>query len=241
MNSERVPDPRPASAASSRRREGGARQSSPDVVVAAVKQGILSGRYLPGQRLLEADLCREFDLSRGPVREAMTRLAGEGVVESGPGRGTYVRALTRTEVLDVLQVLEVLIGLAARLAIQRCKYGDNRRKLLEALERLESQIAAGDTVLLSIERTRFYDTLFEIAGNPELTRAHPRVPAQILRAQVYRHVTHDEKASQYADYRPLVDAIVGGDARGVARIVESHLRRSRTHALHMPEEAFQVP
>ena len=196
------------------------------------------GRYLPGQRLLEADLRQEFGVSRGPAREALTRLAGENVVAGGPNRGTYIRALTRAEAFNVLQVLTIVIGLAARLAAVRCRYEEHRQRLKTAYERLQSQIAGGDSVMVSIERTRFYETLFEVAGNPELARAHPSVAAQILRAQVYAHLSQAEKLSQYADYQPLYDAIMSGDTRVATRIVESHLRRSRIHAQHLPDSAF---
>ena len=68
----------------------GTRQRSPDAVVRTVKQGILTGHYLPGARLTEADLCSTFGLSRGPVREAMTRLAAEG----GDGKAAYQLGLS---------------------------------------------------------------------------------------------------------------------------------------------------
>ena len=140
-------------------------------------------------------------LSRGPVREAMTRLAAEGVIAIGAHRGAYIRALTRTEVFNLLQVLKIIIGLAARLAAVRIEYGDNRIKLMAAFQRLEAEIAGADPIMLAIERTRFYDTLFEIAGNPELARINPVVAAQILRVQVYGYLTTAEKLRQYADYR----------------------------------------
>jgi DNA-binding GntR family transcriptional regulator len=223
------------------RAPGNRKPSSPDAVVAAVKERILEGRYLPGQRLLEADLCEEFGLSRGPVREAMTRLAGEGVTIAGPGRGSYVRSLSRTEAFDLQDVLEVLIGLAARLAAVRCRYEPNRSRFTAAYERLMSRIAEGDSVQVSMERTRFYDTLFEVAGNPELTRAHPAIAAQIIRAQVFPFVAQSDRNEQYEDYQPLYQAIMDGDAAKAVSIVESHLERSRVHARHLPDAAFRAP
>lgn len=211
------------------------------MVVSAIKHGILVGRFVPGQRLMEADLRREHGLSRGPVREAMTRLAAEGVIAIGAHRGAYIRALTRTEVFNLLQVLKIIIGLAARLAAVRIEYGDNRIKLMAAFQRLEAEIAGADPIMLAIERTRFYDTLFEIAGNPELARINPVVAAQILRVQVYGYLTTAEKLRQYADYRFLCDAILTGDAKAAKRIVDLHLRRSRMHAQHLPDAAFAIP
>lgn len=241
MDSDTLNVPSPSVAKSAKPRPRQKRPSSTDTIVAAVKQGILTGRYLPGQRLLESDLREEYQVSRGPVREALTRLAGEGVVTAGPDRGTYIRALTRTDALNLLQVLKLLIDLAVRLAAVRCRYAENRQKLQAAYERLERSIAEGDSVMLSIERTRFYDTLFEVAGNPELARAHPTVAAQILRAQVHPHLSQEDRQSQYHDYAPLYEAIMEGDTRAAQRIVATHLRRSRMHAQHLPDAAFQTP
>ncbi len=56
--------------------------SSPDKVVDAIYRGILMGRFVPGQKLIEADLGLSFGVSRGPIREALKRLSAEGVVES---------------------------------------------------------------------------------------------------------------------------------------------------------------
>ena len=64
----------------------------------AITAGIESGRFVPGQRLTEAELTRQLGVSRGPVREAFKRLAGEGVLDLTRHRGAVVRAQTREEV-----------------------------------------------------------------------------------------------------------------------------------------------
>ena len=90
--------------------------SSPDTIVNEILRGLYSGRYVPGQRLIEADLTREYKVSRGSIREALKRLAAEGVVSLNLHRGAYIRLLSRSEVRELLAVIEVLTGLAARLA-----------------------------------------------------------------------------------------------------------------------------
>ena len=58
-----------------------------------LKDGILAGRYAPGQRLIEADLTRDLGVSRGPLREAFRKLTAEGLIESVPNKGAVVRRL----------------------------------------------------------------------------------------------------------------------------------------------------
>ena len=63
-----------------------AKMTSPDRVVDAIIRSIRTGVYVPGQRLIEADLTRDYHVSRGPVREALKRLAAEGVYADAPPR-----------------------------------------------------------------------------------------------------------------------------------------------------------
>src|SRR5579859_157589 len=102
-----------------------AKMTSPDRVVDAIIRSIRAGQYVPGQRLIEADLTRDYHVSRGPVREALKRLAAEGVLTLTRNRGAYVRALSRVEVRDSLVVLEALVGLMSNLAAKHIKEDGN--------------------------------------------------------------------------------------------------------------------
>lgn len=218
--------------------------SSPDLVVSSIKRGILLGRFVPGQRLIEADLTRDLKVSRGPVREALNRLAAEGVVELSPRRSAYIRSLSRSEVLELLQVLRAVMGLSVSLAAARIRLDGARNlhgfteKLKAAFEHLEVQGAQGDRVLQSIARTRFYDAIFEIAGNRELVRINPVVPTQILRMQVHSFIAVEAHRRQFADYGALYRALMSGNPRQARRIVDLHIRHSRLQMLHLPAEAF---
>lgn len=212
--------------------------SSPDQVVHAIKHGILLGRFVPGQRLIEADMTRDYKLSRGPVREALKRLAAEGVVALSPHRGAYIRLLTRREMLELLYVLEAIVCMAVRHAAPRLKKAEHRNRLKLAYDRLMEHRPDGDRVLQSMDRNRFYDTIFEIAGNQELARLHPVVPTQILRMQVYPYLSSEDRHQQFGDYQLLHEALRRGHGRDAQRIVSRHLRRSRLQVRKLPDEAF---
>jgi len=231
--------PKTSSGSDKRRLVGEAHgPSSPDVVGTTIKRGILMGRFVPGQRLIEADLTRDLKVSRGPVREALKRLHAEGVVALSPHRGAYIRALTRAEVIELLQVLKEIVGLAVRLAATRIRKNEPRKKLKLAYERLHSHGASGDRVLQSIDRTGFYDAIFDIAGNRELARINPVVPTLILRMQVYPYLSPADREQQFSDYKLLYEALLAGNSKAAKRIVDSHIRRSRIQIQKLPEEAF---
>lgn len=213
--------------------------SSPDVVVDSIKHGILLGRFVPGQRLIEADMTRDYKVSRGPVREALKRLSAEGIVALSRHRGAYIRLLTRRETIEILQVLQAVVGLAVRLAAVRLKKNPAfRARLKSAYDKLSEHGPIGDRVLQSMDRNGFYDAIFEIAGNRELARLHPVVPTQIMRMQVYPYLAASDRKQQFADYKLLYDAMRAGNSREAHRIVSSHIRRSRMQIRKLPDEAF---
>lgn len=80
---------------------GPVRGATVDYVLEHLRQGIVRGRYAPGQRLIEADLTDELGVSRGPLREAMRRLSADDLLEIVPNRGAIVRRLSLREMLEL--------------------------------------------------------------------------------------------------------------------------------------------
>ena len=88
--------------------------------------------------MIEADLTRLLGVSRGPLREAMARLAGDGLVTIEPNRGVTVKTLTRAEVRGIAAVREMLEGLAARLAAEHIGVGTNKSEFRKAWAEMSS-------------------------------------------------------------------------------------------------------
>jgi DNA-binding GntR family transcriptional regulator len=212
--------------------------SSPRRVMNAIVSGIQKGRYAPGQRLVEADLTRELQVSRGPVREAFKRLAGEGVLVLSKHRGAYVRAQTREQVRDTMSVLEALTGLAAKLAARHIDEGNNRRRFEECFESAMRQGAHGETLAFLDERRRFYDTLYEIGGNRELQRIVPRMQISLIRLQFQAYVSGKQHESQLKELRAIAEAVLEGDPKKAESAAKAHLRRRRLSMTTLPDEAY---
>ncbi|MEX2187872.1 MAG: GntR family transcriptional regulator [Pirellulales bacterium] len=92
------------------------RQSLGEVVYERLLSAILSGQLVGGDELSEVNLAEQFGVSRTPVREALNRLANDGLVENGRNRRATVRTMTRQMVVEVYQVRQCLESGAARLA-----------------------------------------------------------------------------------------------------------------------------
>ena len=205
--------------------------NSSDRIAHAIGIGILQRRYRIGQRLIEADLMQEFGIGRSTVREALKTLAGTGVVELIPHRGAVIRALNRSAAEDLLQVLEVLCGLAARLAAMRIGMGENRKLFEDASSALLSAAESqGPRRMLDL-RARFYQTMFEIADNAELNRAMPSTRAHLFRTQMYEGSTLSDLEAMAAEYRGITEAILAGDAKKAETRARQHIENTATRSL----------
>ena len=224
-------------AVGTRPHELGKSTSSPRRVMEVIVSGIENGRFVPGQRLTEADLTHELKVSRGPVREAFTRLAGEGVLVLSKHRGAFVRAQTREEALDMMVVLEVLVGLAAKLAATHID--EQGQQTLQAV--FAAAIRAGkngETLLFLEQRRCFYDTLYDIGGNIQLAEMVPRLKIALLRLQFKSFVSPEQHELQLLELSAITEAVLQRDPKKAERVARLHLRRRRAEILSLPDEAY---
>ncbi len=200
-------------------------QSPRELVARDIVRGLYEGRYQPGQRLVEAQLTAAYGVSRGPVREALNRLAATGVVVLAPERGAQVRLLTVTEAIDMLVVVQGLIGIAARLAAGRIDLPGARERMTAALDGVLSFEPAGGEAEHAVLRGRFYAALTDSAGNSELTRLLPTVQIHLIRVQ-FRHAMRGLDRTRKKDYRAIADAVLGGKPAAAETAGRRHIGRA---------------
>lgn len=126
--------------------------------IITIRQQILNGDVMPGERLLELALVESLGMSRTPIRSALTRLAEEGLLEKVSGGGYMVREFSVRDIEDAIEARGILEGMAARLSAER---GVNSAELARTKECLHEF----DKLL---EKTDFYsedfDRYFELNG-----------------------------------------------------------------------------
>ncbi len=216
--------------------------SSPDRVVSAIIQGILAGRYVPGQKLVEADLTHALDVSRGPVREALKRLDAERVITLTRHRGAYIRKFSHKEVLDLLVVTEPLSYLLARLAAEAVAQQGHDGNLAATLKRLgHFRDTEADSHRLFERRRQFYETLIEITGNSQIGSIMPTMQLHLLRMQVQPFYTAADIRRRSAEYAAITEAVLAGDPVQAECEIIKHFQRIRGTLATMPEEAFAYP
>jgi len=214
--------------------------SSPDKVVETIYRGIVKGSYVPGQKLIEADLMQALGVSRGPIREALKRLDAQGVVKLTRHRGAYIRQLTRQETADFLEILEVLTALIARKAAAAAARDDRSAALVrEAFHWLENFRDPGQEDLAFLEhRGQFYDTLITIGGNSLIRAMMPLMRIRLLRLQAQPYLTRDDRMHRVNEYAVITRAVLAGDEAAAQRATRQHMKQMQKRFARLPDEAF---
>lgn len=205
--------------------------STPERVAASITKGLLRREYSVGQRLVEAELTEKLGVSRSTVREALKILASQGVVELIPHRGAVIRGLTLSEADNLLAVLEVLTGLAARLAAEKIDRDGNRMRFATAAKPLIEPDESNVLDRFLDERARFYQAMFEVADSEDLNRAMPNWRAHLFRNQFYGFLTKGDLRAMVAEYRQITEAVLAGDPTKAELHTRRHLQKSRERVL----------
>ena len=188
-----------------------------------LRDEILADHLLPGTELSEVALSKELAISRGPIREAMGRLAAEGLITMRPRRRAEVRSLTPQELIDAYQVREALEVMAVRLLIPRVTEPD-----LVQLEGLIDQIAAhsaeGAVREFFSANVSFHDLLCELSGNPKLQEVHYRLDGEIGRFQNRTLALLGSMDDALTEHRAILAAIRLRDADRAAALTAEHIR-----------------
>lgn len=184
-----------------------------------LRRSVLDGRLAPGARLVERDLARSLSVSRVPVREALQRLAREGLVDLEPRRGAFVHVHTAAEIVELFEVREILESGAARLAASR--------RTPEQLERIRSihlrsaaLFEAGDHEAGMAATIEFHQALTEAANNATLENLAATVD---LRMQWTLHRNHDE-ASLIQEHLDIIEALEARNGALAEHLVRWHTR-----------------
>lgn len=208
------------------------RLSTSDRIVRDILRGLYEGRYVAGQRLVEPDLVARYEVSRSTVREALKRLAAQGVVEAHHNRGARIRQLTKEEARNVLMITEVIVGLAARLAAANIGAPGAHDRLSEVLETLLVASRHAEKYDFVRARNRFHRTLARISANPELEQMLSNMQVHLVRNRLVLR-PEDREAS----YRAMGEAILAGDEAKAEACARAHVRRM----IELLDQVYEPP
>jgi len=191
-----------------------------------IRSGIVSGRFGPGSRLKEEELTEVCDVSRTPVREALRRLAVEGLVSVTPNAGAQVRTISPGELEEIYTLRAMLEAHAAERA------ADNLTP--EAIDRLGALACEMERTMLAppdiINRdftpanAEFHKIILDAANSPRLSAMAALVVELPLILRTLSRYSVEDRQRSMAHHRELIDAFLVKDGPWAGSVMKTHIR-----------------
>lgn len=194
-----------------------------DQVHGYLRSSILNGDIQQGEKIVEMDVASRMGTSQGPVREALQRLAQEGLVERHVRSATYVITLALDEMHDLFVIRSVIEGRAIRRTV-KC-ITPEQITILESL--MQAMIYAGrrdDMLALVASDLDFHRYICEWSGSPGLLRAWMPLYSQIQLFVAHTHRDYFESLEELANtHRVIIDAIRSGKPDQAEQTIKAHV------------------
>ncbi len=213
-------------------------QTSAGRTVAAVRELILHGDFRPGARLGEVELAARLGVSRTPVREALGRLAAEGLVEIAPNRGARVASWTVAELEGVFDLRTALEPELTSLAVPHATAADADvlDELADAMLRVGTPGPGQDLDALVPLNRAFHDRLVALAAQPAMASALAgaiHAPIVLRNFHTYDDASLRRSLGHHAE---IVAAVRAGDPHWARAVMTAHIRNARAVMVRAAKE-----
>jgi DNA-binding GntR family transcriptional regulator len=213
-----------------RMREGAATKTLADKVAEAILEAAADGRLAPGQRLIEADLAKQLNVSRVPVREALRLLESEGIVVDVPYREMRLLVVDRATLEQILAARLLIERHAVTAAVRMLKKDPQKvRPFEDALNAMREAIRKKSYYDAALADIEFHRAIYTTAGNPTITDMFNLLSKKLLifiGISMYRL----EDADMYDSHERLLRALKSGDAKAALKSIEAHIMDSLNYA-----------
>jgi DNA-binding GntR family transcriptional regulator len=206
-------------------------ESGPVGVLERLRALILTGAYGPDERLVEEQLAERLGVSRTPVRQALTMLEAEGLVEIAPNRGATVCSFSIEDVWDIYDLRAVLEGHAARRAAGKITPGELAimRELTGEMEGLAGRFEDHEEEIRTLVglNQEFHGIIVEASRNRRLHRLINRTVEIPLMFKAFFWYTPHERVISNHYHRQILEALEKGDADRAEIIMREHVYEGR--------------
>lgn len=210
--------------AQSRRRH--LREPFADRAYRELRARILDNRLRSGEQFTEEELAATLQMSRTPTREAMLRLAGEGLVEVRPRHGMRVKPVSTADMREIYEVLTALESTAAALAAARTDQGDCVAQMRAAINDMDAALERDDLKAWAEADEQFHKLLVAAAGNSRLSELVQTFVGQSKRVRMLTLRLRPKPIMSNRDHEAVVDAVEAHDAARARRIHYAHREKS---------------
>lgn len=191
-------------------------------VVDDVRDAIVQGELLPGQRLVEADLAQRFQAPRAAIREALVQLESEGLVERQRNRGAWVRPITLEEAIEITEARAVLEGLCAAKAAAVIT-DDEREELRTLGSDMQQAVADGDVLRYSDLTQEIHIAIRRIAAQKTVASLLDRLRTQSVRHHFSLALLPGRPAVGLKEHLEVIDTVISGDPDLAEATMREHL------------------
>ena len=204
-----------------------AKQNKRASVFAVLRDRIVDGHYPQGVKLIEQDLAQEFGVSRPMLREILGELESYGLVEKLRNKGTMVRRIDSRSLLEIMEIREVLEGLAARLAAQKSKPSDWRDLEKEFGEPFEQMAKNLDFEKYLDFIAYFRERMVTAAQSEELCKLIIPIYAKIRIVQRRIVILPGRMKQAIKEHREVLKAIVEGNPEKAEQKKRINMKNAR--------------
>lgn len=200
-------------------------------VEGALRQAIVGGRFAPGQRLIESQLCKSLRVSRPIVREALRQLVAEGLVVIVPHHGARVASITADEARQIYEVRAYLEALAGQGFVRHADSSATKqlRLIVAELEQAVAAQARGQS-LLAIKR-RFYAVLLEHCGNGIVSETLERLNNRISQLRALSLSQPGRPQQTLQEIKRILKAIDAHDSDAAFRACALHVEQAAEYVM----------
>ena len=191
-----------------------------DEVFDALVKDILSGALQPGARLDEPSICRKFGVSRTPIREALRRLSGTGLVDVAPRKGVTVARIDVEQLKDMFEALAEFEGLCSRLAAVRMTTLEKKR--LEVVnDNRRKRIVDGERDFAGLNN-EFHEFIYQGAHNASIASVARSFRQRLAPFRALQFVPGQTEYS-FHEHDAIVAAISNSDGEGAYKLMRDHV------------------
>lgn len=193
----------------------------------AIRADIIRKVYPPGCALSEVELAEKLGMSRTPVREALSQLRAEGLVERTRSRGSTVKRLTREEIRQAYEFAESLEAMAAFLAASGNAGKKEIARMEEAVLEMEAAYKNGDFDAWAEADDRFHEALHTACANKYIRNAMTGIYGDVYSTRMLVTKLLLDKALSTQEHRDTLERIKTGDAVAARELMGRHWSRIR--------------
>lgn len=196
-----------------------------------MRRRILDNVWAPGYQALEQEIALQLGMSRTPVREALIRLANEGLVEVIPRRGMRVLPVSATDMKEIYEILTALESMAAEMLAAHKPSDAELKPLVTATNAMEKALAKDDLDAWAAADESFHERLVHMAGNKMLADAVFSYWDRAHRARMFSLRLRPKPVNSTQEHMALVERLRQGDAAGASAVNREHRQRASRELL----------